>query len=346
FVCAAVRLGENTTYQTVAEKLRHVSAVDPDLLKELVMQDKTLVVSKDGKNFTAIKYLCHQKSGNVLQLCFCQKWVTDQSLPPQATHGRERAQEEAAHKQPNGITLTDKPPTAEERAAAILAATKSEGAIERQQILRQERLFYGALMGSETRNVEYKRGPGECMYTTLKEYMRKHVCAFLNSEGGSLYVGVEDTGVVVGLELDHRDVDRIRVLADSIFKGFRPPVFPESYSLGFIPVVKAGDSGLFLKVMRLTVHPCQQQAEPMLYETDKGKVYLRRDGSVEGPLTGSAVQEWCRKKWTTELKKREETMDVLLKEKASLQQHIRSLEEQQRQIANSPKVQSKACITM
>ncbi|XP_075439721.1 uncharacterized protein LOC142496845 [Ascaphus truei] len=154
FVCAAVRLGENTTYQTVAEKLRHVSAVDPDLLKELVMQDKTLVVSKDGKNFTAIK------------------------------------------------------------------------------------------------------------------------------------------------------------------------------------------------VMRLTVHPCQQQAEPMLYETDKGKVYLRRDGSVEGPLTGSAVQEWCRKKWTTELKKREETMDVLLKEKASLQQHIRSLEEQQRQIANSPKVQSKACITM
>uniref|UniRef100_A0A8D0GEZ4 Schlafen like 1 n=1 Tax=Sphenodon punctatus TaxID=8508 RepID=A0A8D0GEZ4_SPHPU len=176
----------------------------------------------------------------------------------------------------------------------FLSGTRSDSAIVRREIVGQEHLFYGAFLGSETRNVEFKRGGGEYLTLTLKHHVRKYTCAFLNSEGGSLFVGVEDSGFVHGVRCGHRDEDRVRLLIDSILKGFKPQVFPDAYTLRFIPVIKAEDSGILLKVIRLSVHPPKQQAEPLLYETDQGEVYLRRDGSIQGPLSGSAIQEWCR----------------------------------------------------
>ena len=32
----------------------------------------------------------------------------------------------------------------------------------------------------------------------------------------------------------------------------------------------------------------------MLYETPEGEVFIRRDGSVQGPLRAKDVQAWCR----------------------------------------------------
>ncbi|XP_064408287.1 schlafen-like protein 1 [Latimeria chalumnae] len=176
----------------------------------------------------------------------------------------------------------------------LLVLTRSEGAIVHRGITGQERFFYGAQIGSETRNVEFKRGGGEYLSAALKHHVRKYACAFLNGEGGSLFVGVDDDGIVRGIECSHKDEDRTRLLVDSILKGYKPPVFPEAYSLSFVPVVKAGDTGLFLKVLRITIHPPKQQGELLLYETDQGEVFLRRDGSIQGPLPGSAIQEWCR----------------------------------------------------
>ena len=46
-------------------------------------------------------------------------------------------------------------------------------------------------------------------------------------------------------------------------------------------------------MIRLSVH-AKAQAEPQLYETDLGEVFLRRDGSTQGPLSVCAIQEWCR----------------------------------------------------
>lgn len=181
-----------------------------------------------------------------------------------------------------------------DRPAAFLSGTRSDSAIVHKEIVGKERLFYGACMGSETRNVEFKRGGGEYLTVTLKHHVRKYVCAFLNSEGGSLFVGIEDSGMVLGVRCNHKDEDRVRLLIDSILKGFKPQVFPAAYTLSFIPVIKADDTGIFLKVIRLTVWPPKQQGEPLLYETDQGEVYLRRDGSIQGPLSGSAIQEWCR----------------------------------------------------
>nr|KAF6508135.1 schlafen like 1 [Rousettus aegyptiacus] len=202
------------------------------------------------------------------------------------------------------------------------SGTRSDSAITHQEIRGQERLFQGAFLGSETRNVEFKRGGGEYLSLAFKHHVRRYVCAFLNSEGGSLFVGVEDSGLVQGIHCSHRDEDRVRLLVDSILQSFRPQVFPDAYTLTFIPVVSTS-THTPLKVIRLSVHTPKAQAEPQLYETDQGEVFLRRDGSIQGPLAVHAIQEWCRQKWMAELSKMEERIKVLTMEKEQLQKQLR-----------------------
>ncbi|XP_042638454.1 schlafen-like protein 1 [Orycteropus afer afer] len=193
----------------------------------------------------------------------------------------------------------------------------------REEILGQERLFQGAFLGSETRNVEFKRGSGEYLSLALKHHVRRYVCAFLNSEGGNLFVGVEDSGLVQGISCSHHDEDRVRLLVDAILQGFKPQVFPDAYTLTFIPVISTSVTSVPLKVIRLRVHEPKAQSEPQLYETDQGEVFLRRDGSIQGPLSGSAIQDWCRQKWRAELGKLEEKVKVLTVEREQLQQQLK-----------------------
>nr|XP_035958812.1 schlafen-like protein 1 isoform X2 [Halichoerus grypus] len=195
---------------------------------------------------------------------------------------------------PNPRPTHGTPGRAPQRSRGQPGGTRSDSAIVHQEIVGQERLFQGAFLGNETRSVEFKRGGGEYLSLAFKHHLRRYVCAFLNSEGGSLFVGVEDSGLVQGVRCSHHDEDRVRLLVDSILQGFQPQVFPDAYTLSFIPVVSTSASGTPLKVIRLSVHAPRAQAEPQLYETDQGEVFLRRDGSIQGPLSGHAIQEWCR----------------------------------------------------
>lgn len=55
--------------------------------------------------------------------------------------------------------------------------------------------------------------------------------AFLNTNGGTLYCGIEDDGTVSGLRLDRALKDRIRQEVDGVCYRFTPSVnFFSSYS--------------------------------------------------------------------------------------------------------------------
>ncbi|XP_053868048.1 schlafen-like protein 1 [Malaclemys terrapin pileata] len=326
---ALVQVATELSLENVLKQLQVASDMEQHLLRELVMKGKTLVVG-EGRRASPSAKECQESDTQ----------MNGASAPESPVLGRLQSGKSrlwgAEEAQPSPCWKG--PPQARklmERPAVFLSGTRSDSAIVRREIVGQERLFYGAFMGSETRNVEFKRGGGEYLSVTLKHHVRKYVCAFLNSEGGSLFVGVEDSGFVHGVMCGHKEEDRIRLLIDSILKGFKPQVFPDAYTLTFIPVVKAEDTGIFLKVIRLSVHLPRQQGELLLYETDQGEVYLRRDGSIQGPLSGSAIQEWCRQKWTGEVRKLEERIESLMKEKESLQQQIN----QQR----SPNPRSRFC---
>ncbi|XP_039770215.1 schlafen-like protein 1 [Ornithorhynchus anatinus] len=316
YAMVRVRLPPGETPAALAKQLQ-AAAEERPILQELAERGKVLVVSESWRGV-------HE---------------------PQGGRGLGRARPEGSVPLP-----TVRGPAAEvggagPRPPGPLAGTRSDSAIVRQEIVGQERLFLGSNLGCETRNVEFKRGGGGYLGRTLKHHVRRYACAFLNGEGGSLLVGVEDGGRVQGVSCGPRDEDRVRLLVDAVLKGFRPQVFPDAYALHFIPVVQPGapgPTGAPLKVIRLSVHTPRPQTEPLLYETDLGEVYLRREGSVQGPLTGSAIQEWCRQRWTAELDKLQGRLRALAAEKEDLQQQSQQPQSQQPQSQQPQSQQSQS----
>ena len=53
----------------------------------------------------------------------------------------------------------------------------------------------GQQLGNETRMLEFKKAGGD-LQKHLKKHLAKYICAFLNSQGGTLMLGVDDTGMV------------------------------------------------------------------------------------------------------------------------------------------------------
>ncbi|XP_060639972.1 schlafen-like protein 1 [Anolis sagrei] len=306
---AFIQVGTEVRLEQVLKQLLLASDTEQHLTKELVKKGRSLLVGQ-GNKFT----FGNKDGGESDSAGSCSE--APLGVPEKSRKGLpNETQINAIRKSaPYPWRLVDRP-------KKFLSGTRSDSVIVQREIVGKECLFYGAFMGNETRNMEFKRGGGDYLTVTLKHHVRKYACAFLNSEGGSLFVGVEDNGLVRGVRCDHKEEDRVRLLIDSVLKGFKPQVFPAVYTLSFIPVIKAEDTGIFLKVIQLKIHPPKPHQELFLYETDQGEVYLRRDGSIQGPLTGSAIQEWCRQKWTEEIKKLEMKIESLLEEKETLQQH-------------------------
>ncbi|XP_065771385.1 schlafen-like protein 1 isoform X2 [Muntiacus reevesi] len=156
------------------------------------------------------------------------------------------------------------------------SGTRSDSAITHQGILGQERLFQGAFLGNETRNLEFKRGGGEYLSQAFKHHLRRYVCAFLNSEGGSLLVGVEDSGLVQGIRCSHRDEDRVRLLVDSVLQGFKPQVFPDAYKLTFIPVVSTSTTGTPLKKWMAELSKLEDRLQVLTAEKEQLQQQLQQ----------------------------------------------------------------------
>lgn len=54
-----------------------------------------------------------------------------------------------------------------------------------------------------------------------------YICAFLNSYGGELYFGINDNGIVKGIQLSRKDIDDFQVNLDICLRNFNPTVFPD-----------------------------------------------------------------------------------------------------------------------
>ncbi|XP_041823235.1 schlafen-like protein 1 [Melanotaenia boesemani] len=177
--------------------------------------------------------------------------------------------------------------------------------VSEQDIRSCRSLCYGAYIGNESRTLEFKQGEG----AYLQEFFYRHVCvygcAFLNCVGGCLLVGVHDSGVVHGVKLSHEMEDEVRLHMDDAIKTFQPALLPCNYTLDFLPVIKHGQQRRWLKVVRLTFTP-PPAVEPILFQSGSGEVFIKRDGSVQGPLSVSSIIEWNKLMWGSKVKQLEQ----------------------------------------
>lgn len=156
---------------------------------------------------------------------------------------------------------------------------------------------YGQHVGAESRFKEFKRGGGEYPQKHLRNDIGKYTCAFLNGEGGTLYIGVDDSGLVHGIPCSQKEEDNLKILIDGVIKQMRPEVFPAMYTAKFVPVMKAPGPRIH-KVIEIQV--ASQTVVDRLYEFNY-HVFIRRDGSVQ-ELGPSQIQEWIRRAMKEEMK--------------------------------------------
>ncbi|XP_071099850.1 uncharacterized protein [Haliotis cracherodii] len=182
-----------------------------------------------------------------------------------------------------------------------------------------ERFYhYRESLGNETRTAEFKQGgfvASERKYL-LHDNIGKYVCAFLNTNGGTLFIGVDNDGYVVGVVCDQQDEDKHRLSIDQAIKSITPTLLPNLYIVDFVPVLdKTNSFSSNLKVLEVKVKDPDDHNELYLF---RGDAFLRRDGSVQ-MLRAREIQHWERKKLEKSQEGREEVMVKLMEKTNELQ---------------------------
>ncbi|XP_065919764.1 schlafen-like protein 1 [Dysidea avara] len=136
---------------------------------------------------------------------------------------------------------------------------------------------------TESRNVEFKKGGALYSQRNMKEQICRYGSAFLNSGGGVMYFGVLDNGVIEGITLSTHQIDRIAKQIEDIFLQFDPCVSKEFYELSFTPCNIYG-----MYVVGLSVRAGK---EDEVYSDAFSKMYIKRDGSIHGPLWPRDIKE-------------------------------------------------------
>ncbi|XP_041360521.1 schlafen-like protein 1 [Gigantopelta aegis] len=164
-----------------------------------------------------------------------------------------------------------------------------------QKEMSDEKFYHlGERLGNETRNAEFKEGGfmvGDKKHVIMNT-IGKYVCSFLNSDGGTLFIGVNNHGCVVGVSCDQQHEDRYRLQIDDAIKKVHPLLFPKKYTVDFVQIRYDGDKVLDLKVIKITVDKIVDNTQLYDYNED---VYVRRDASIQC-LTAQESQEWTRKR--------------------------------------------------
>ena len=118
----------------------------------------------------------------------------------------------------------------------------------------------------ETQTVEYKH--------TWRDDFLKEICAFANSQGGTLYVGIADNGEVVGVENPHK-------LQEDI-----PNKIVQKLGIVCTVNIHTKDGKTYLEIL----------VEPNMAAIAYNGSYYIRSGATKQELTGNALEEFLLRK--------------------------------------------------
>ncbi|XP_046343691.2 uncharacterized protein LOC124124541 isoform X2 [Haliotis rufescens] len=126
------------------------------------------------------------------------------------------------------------------------------------------------------------------------EYVGKSVCAFLNTNGGTLFIGEDNHGNVVGVVGDQEEEDRQRLTINQVIESITPPVLSDLYSIDFVPVLNESESFTSnRKVIEVKVKDPGDHGDLYLY---LGDPFIHRDGSVQ-MMEANERQQWERQRF-------------------------------------------------
>jgi len=128
-------------------------------------------------------------------------------------------------------------------AVNVESVTTADGKCEEEGLFYVQGLQFTREEDEET---EFKMVSGKNLVYNIKCLLPRYLNGFFNSNGGTLYLGINDNGIIVGLPLTFRERDKLRVMVDNSFANFEPSIASrkEITSVQFIDVY--GGNGLRL----------------------------------------------------------------------------------------------------
>lgn len=130
-------------------------------------------------------------------------------------------------------------------------------------IFQSSSLEYGEILPfSESQFVEFKQFSTDCIKKYVKDTIPKYVSAFANSEGGYLFIGVQDkTNKVIGCAKEKVDSDSLKNVISTAFTNlpivhFCSSQATVSYSSKFINVIRNGELYGYLCAIKVEPFCC------------------------------------------------------------------------------------------
>ncbi|MCB9432488.1 MAG: ATP-binding protein [Ardenticatenaceae bacterium] len=115
----------------------------------------------------------------------------------------------------------------------------------------------------------------------LYEFTAKYINAFLNGEGGTLYLGVEKDGKITGIPLDRKDRDDVQVRISQTITQFYPPVEPSLYRINFKPIWTEQGQSQSSSLHIIEIHVAKGLENIYWTQNNEGaKSYIKLHGQV------------------------------------------------------------------
>jgi len=112
----------------------------------------------------------------------------------------------------------------------------------------------------------------------LEILIEKYVTSFLNSQGGTLYLGIDDRGHALGVRLDRKMFDEIAIAFDRKLKHFTPPVRADQYQIR-ANYIYDKRNGLYVTDHYIIEIEIKKGDPSDLYFNDKKDSFIRKQAS-------------------------------------------------------------------
>ena len=126
----------------------------------------------------------------------------------------------------------------------------------------------------------------------LRNSTLKTIAAFLNSQGGTLVIGVEDDGAMLGLEHDLKLLNGVR----DKFEQLLTRLVTDTIGVGIAPLYRLRFEGVDGK--EVCIVDVERASEPVFLKTDKGKQFFVRVGNTSRALDHEEMLRYIETNWT------------------------------------------------
>jgi len=106
----------------------------------------------------------------------------------------------------------------------------------------------------------------------------KYICGFLNSKGGILYFGINDSGAIKGIEMTEKFIQTFIRKLKTTLTNFDPPIIlDDDVTIEFVPVAKKNVKQLNIYIVEIKI---TKENHNELYFTHNRECFIKRSASI------------------------------------------------------------------